>query len=102
MVLDHCGEVRGYAVLRRFGRGLMVGPVVAPDSAGAQALIGHLVSLNAGRFVRLDLDFGSGLTEWAEELQLQRVGAPVTMVRGPLPQPDAEAQLFALANQAMG
>lgn len=102
MVLDQAGEVRGYAVLRRFGRGLVVGPVVAPDALGAKALIGHLISLGAGRFMRVDIDFDSGLTEWLEELQLLRVGAPTTMVRGPALQSDPDTRLFALATQAMG
>lgn len=102
VVLDHDGQARGFAMLRRFGRGHIIGPVAAPDAEGAKALIAHLSGLSAGRFVRIDIDFDSGLAEWLESLGLLRVDAPTTMVRGePLPvQPGV--RLFALATQALG
>jgi N-acetylglutamate synthase-like GNAT family acetyltransferase len=103
VVLDHDGQARGFAMLRRFGRGLLIGPVVAPDTQGAQALIGHLAGLNAGRFTRIDIDFDSGLAEWLEQLGLRRVDAPVTMVRGEAPQASVgQARLFAVVTQALG
>lgn len=102
VVLDHEGQARGFAMLRRFGRGLAIGPVVAPDVEGAKALIAHLVGLSAGKFVRIDVDFDSGLTEWLESLGLLRVDAPTEMVRGaPLPvSPGARG--YALVTQALG
>ena len=102
VVLDHGGQARGFAMLRRFGRGLAIGPVVAPDADGAKALIAHLVGLNAGKFVRVDVDFTSGLAEWLESMGLLRVDAPVVMVRGPMPPPTDGSRLFALVNQALG
>jgi len=102
VVLDHDGSARGFAMLRRFGRGLAIGPVVAPDADGAKALIAHLVGLSAGKFVRIDVDFDSGLTEWLESLGLLRVDAPTVMVRGAAPSAPADVRLFALVNQALG
>jgi ribosomal protein S18 acetylase RimI-like enzyme len=102
VVLDHDGSARGFAMLRRFGRGLAIGPVVAPDADGAKALIAHLVGLSAGKFVRIDVDFDSGLTEWLESLGLLRVDAPTVMVRGAAPTAPADVRLFALVNQALG
>lgn len=106
VVLDHAGHARGFGLLRRFGRGHAIGPVVAPDAEGAQALIAHLSGLNAGRFTRIDIDFDSGLAEWLESLGLPHVDAPTTMVRGPAPAPPAQAEggarLFAIVTQAMG
>ena len=102
MVLDHNGTLDGYATLRRFGRGVAVGPVVASDDIGARALISHLVGVATGRFTRIDLEFDSGLTTWAEELQLQRVGTVTAMTRGPLCEPSNGPRRFALATQAMG
>ena len=61
VVLDHDNEPLGFAMLRRFGRGHAIGPVVAPDVEGAKALIAHLASVNAGHFTRIDVDFNSGL-----------------------------------------
>ncbi|AXV79417.1 MULTISPECIES: GNAT family N-acetyltransferase [Ralstonia solanacearum species complex] len=103
VVLDHDGEPRGFAMLRRFGRGHAIGPVVAPDAEGAKALIAHLAGVNAGHFTRIDIDFGSGLTEWLESIGLPRVDAPTTMVRGaPLTTPPGAPALFAIVTQATG
>jgi ribosomal protein S18 acetylase RimI-like enzyme len=102
VVLDHEGQARGFAVLRRFGRGHIIGPVVAPDVEGAKALIAHLAGLEAGRFVRIDIDFASGLAEWLESLGLLRVDAPTTMVRGTPLSTGGEARLFAITTQALG
>ena len=108
VVLDRDGEPRGFAVLRRFGRGQAIGPVVAPDAVGARALIAHWVSLQAGRFVRIDTDYACGLTEWLESLGLKRAGGPATMVRGPALVRGANvvrgapARQFALVSQALG
>lgn len=102
VVLDQDGAACGFAMLRRFGRGLIIGPVVAPDAEGAQALIAHLVGLSAGRFVRIDIDFDSGLAEWLESLGLLRVDAPTEMMRGPVPAPVAGVRRYALVTQALG
>jgi ribosomal protein S18 acetylase RimI-like enzyme len=102
VVLDEDGRARGFAVLRRFGRGHVIGPVVAPDNDGAQALIAHLAGLNAGRITRIDIDFDSGLAEWVESLGLLRVDAPTVMVRGAPLAHDADARLYAIVTQALG
>jgi ribosomal protein S18 acetylase RimI-like enzyme len=103
VVLDEQEQVRGFAMLRRFGRGHAIGPVVAPDADGAKALIAHLVGVNAGRFTRIDIDFASGLAEWLESLGLLRVDAPTVMLRGPaLAAPAGGPPLFAIVTQAFG
>lgn len=102
VVLDHDGTQKGFAILRRFGRGQVIGPVIAPDTEGAKALIAHLAGTNAGRFTRIDIDFDSGLTEWLESLSLLRVDAATTMVRGaPLQHPEGAPRLFAIVSQAI-
>jgi len=102
VVLDHDGTQKGFAMLRRFGRGHSIGPVVAPDAESAKALIAHLAGMNAGRFTRIDIDFESGLAEWLESIGLLRVDAPTTMVRGaPLQHPGGAPQLFAIVSQAL-
>lgn len=39
VLLDRDGEIAGFALFRPFGRGYVIGPVVAPDQEGARALI---------------------------------------------------------------
>lgn len=103
VVLDHDAHACGFAMLRRFGRGHSIGPVVAPDAEGAKALIAHLTGLNAGRFTRIDIDFDSGLAEWLETLGLLRVDAPTTMLRGaPLAKREGGPRLYAIVMQALG
>ena len=102
VVLDYADQARGFAMLRRFGRGLVIGPVVAPDAAGAMALIAYLVGLSAGKFVRIDVDFDGGLTEWLESLGLLRVDMATEMLRGSMPAGEAVVRRFALVTQALG
>lgn len=102
VVLDRDGQAEGFAVLRRFGRGHAIGPVIAPNVAGAKALISHWVNLRAGKFVRIDVDFAGGLAAWLETLGLARAGGPATMVRGDSPQRSTDIRQFALVSQAMG
>ncbi|WP_457326011.1 GNAT family N-acetyltransferase [Roseateles sp. P5_E11] len=104
VVLDDGGTVRGFGLLRRFGRGHAIGPVVAPDDEGAKALIAHLAGTNAGRFTRVDIDLDSGLAEWLEAMGLLRVDAPVMMERGPTAQPAAPGapKSYAIVTQALG
>jgi predicted N-acetyltransferase YhbS len=103
VVLDHDAHACGFAILRRFGRGHAIGPVVAPNAEGAKALIAHLSGLNAGRFTRIDIDFDTGLAEWLETLGLLRVDAPTTMLRGaPLPTRQDGPRLYGIVTQALG
>uniref|UniRef100_E1TF41 GCN5-related N-acetyltransferase n=1 Tax=Burkholderia sp. (strain CCGE1003) TaxID=640512 RepID=E1TF41_BURSG len=89
IALDRDGELIGFALFRRFGRGFAIGPVVAPasgDSSRAKALISHWLALNEGVFVRVDTPGDSGLTGWLEQLGLPRVDTVVRMVRNAQPQ----------------
>lgn len=102
VVLDQDGTQKGFAMLRRFGRGHTIGPVIAPDAQGAKALIAHLAGMNAGNFTRVDIDFDSGLTEWLESIGLLRVDAATTMLRGTsLAQHEGASRLFAIVTQAI-
>ncbi len=102
IVLDVGGQARGFAVLRAFGRGHLIGPVVAADEAEAKALIAHLLGLNAGRFTRIDVDAATDLSVWLEGLGLARVDTGAIMVRGAALSTTAGARWFATATQALG
>lgn len=103
VVLDHEQTPRGFAMLRRFGRGHIIGPVVAPDAEGAKALIAHLAGQNAGHFTRIDVDASADLGDWLSAIGLPEVDAPTTMVRGKaLVTPAGGPVLFAITTQAIG
>ena len=102
VVLTRDHTPTGFALLRRFGRGWSVAPVVANDAEGAKALILHWLGQNAGNFTRLDVTDASGLSPWLEALGLPRVDTVRTMIRGPIPPKAKDAEVFALTSQALG
>jgi hypothetical protein len=102
VVLTRGGEAVGFSIVRRFGRGHAIGPVVAPDLSGAQALIGHWCSRYAGKFLRIDVDAASGLPEWLEAQGLPRVDTVTPMVRGGPLERGPTLGGWALVNHSMG
>jgi len=101
VVLTRGHEPVGFAMLRRFGRGWSIAPVVAPDAGGAKALILHWLAQNTGTFSRLDVSDESGLSPWLTELGLPHVGGGIKMVRGTVPVEDAAFHAFGLTAQAL-
>lgn len=102
IVLDHDGAITGVAVFRRFGRGYVIGPVVAPDLHRAKALIAQWLGARSGEFTRLDIPGDVGLGDWLENLGLIRVGRVVTMVRGIAPVAHGSSRSFAIVSQSLG
>jgi GNAT superfamily N-acetyltransferase len=93
----------GFALLRAFGRGHVLGPVVAQDATAARALMAAAATGLAGQFLRIDLPAERGLSGFAETLGLARVGGGTAMVRSPHPpRPPSPYHTFALASQALG
>jgi predicted N-acetyltransferase YhbS len=103
VAIDRYGELIGYAALRKFGLGHVIGPVVAPDAERAKALIAHWAGSRAGSFVRLDVPDASGLSPWLTDMGLVQVDATVpVLVRGEAPRPDPSMTRFALLSQSLG
>jgi len=101
-VIEREGGITGYGCVRRWGRGHVVGPVVARDAVEARALIAALAARRVGDFVRIDVTLSSGLSPWLEGIGLPRVNEVVTMALGEPPRASEGANLFALANQPLG
>lgn len=101
LVLDRAGEAVGFACLRRFGRGHVIGPVIAPDEEAARLLIGHWLGQHQGAFLRIDLADTPALSAWIERLGLATVDETTFMSSAPLPAPRS-GRRFALINQALG
>ncbi|CAM3481605.1 GNAT family N-acetyltransferase [Paracoccus nototheniae] len=51
---DASGDLAGFSICRRAGRGYVIGPVVAPTTAAAMALIAPHIQTHRGRFLRID------------------------------------------------
>ncbi|NYT34799.1 GNAT family N-acetyltransferase [Rhizobium sp. WYCCWR 11128] len=102
-VIRRDGHLSGFACLRPFGRGEVIGPVVAADLGQARKLIEHFIARRPGRFLRVDTTAETGLSPWLAEQGLAHVGGGITMKK-PLANDAADptATTFALASQALG
>ncbi|MCM2292693.1 GNAT family N-acetyltransferase [Allorhizobium sp. BGMRC 0089] len=98
---DH--HIIAYAAIRAFGRGEVIGPVVAPDLEMAKTLIAYHAASRPGAFLRVDTDIETGLHPFLSEIGLAHAGGGVTMQRPPKAgADDVHAKLYALASQALG
>lgn len=91
----------GFAMVRAFGRGMVVGPVVAEDAIAARALIDAAAIHAKRKFLRIDLT-SDALGGHMETLGLTHVGGGTAMQRpahAPHPTP---FKTFALVSQALG
>ncbi|AOO82871.1 GNAT family N-acetyltransferase [Bosea vaviloviae] len=102
VVIERGDRLAGYAIARAFGRGQVIGPVVAENASDARQLIKALLHKLAGAFVRLDVPAGSGLGTWLDAQGVERVGEATTMVLGHRPVAGGPLRTFAIANQSFG
>lgn len=102
-VIRRNGAIEAYAAIRPFGRGEVIGPVIAGNADAAKALISFFAAPRAGAFLRVDTDSRTGIAGWLEEIGLAHVGGGVAMDRPPKPDAEqARPKVYALANQALG
>ncbi|TQS70770.1 GNAT family N-acetyltransferase [Rhodobacteraceae bacterium] len=92
----------GFGFLRAFGRGYVVGPVVARTPEAARALIAAAATSHAGQFLRVDFPQERELGPFAESLGLTHAGGGVKMTRNGQPHITTHYQTYALASQALG
>lgn len=102
-VLRDAGQVVSYAALRPFGRGDVIGPVVANTAEQAKALLSFVIASRPGAFLRVDTAEWERLSPWLAARGLAAVGGGIAMRRNAaIPQPTGPAKPFALASQALG
>jgi len=98
-VLPRGGLLCGYAISRLFGRGHVIGPVVAESPTDARALIEFAIARLGPVFVRIDTPASSQLGEWLESIGLQQVSDATTMVLGTPAPWTGPARMFGLAGR---
>lgn len=100
--LERDGHLCAFALLRSFGRGRCIGPVVAETPEQARHLIAVLLAQVPDAFVRIDIPSDSGLAPWLEEAGLKHVDTVAQMARGTPPEATGAVRQFALVTQAIG
>jgi GNAT superfamily N-acetyltransferase len=102
-VLDHGQGITGFAASRAFGRGEVIGPVVAANVDDAKALLAFFMSRSEGRFARVDTPEASQLSAWLADQGLARAGEGIVMQRPVVARSGCTPfRTFALASQAFG
>ncbi|RRI02045.1 N-acetyltransferase [Mesorhizobium tamadayense] len=102
-VIRRNGAIEAYAAIRPFGRGEVIGPVIAESALEARALISFFAAARPGAFLRVDTDSRTGIAGWLKEIGLAHVGGGVAMDRPPKKSAEqARPKVYALANQALG
>ncbi|OCX59981.1 hypothetical protein BFP70_17940 [Thioclava sp. SK-1] len=92
----------GFALVRPFGRGYVVGPIVASDCTVALSLLAQAGTLCAGQFLRVDMAPNAAMEQQAVGLGLDYVGGGTTMVHSARPRPVSAFTTYAIAAQALG
>ena len=97
------GAVSGFALKRDFGRGAVIGPVVADGDAMAKALIAPLIRANKGSFTRLDTPVDSdGFLSFLTDAGLLAYDTVTEMCIGPHRRAMAGAVTYGLASHSLG
>ncbi|MBV4477592.1 GNAT family N-acetyltransferase [Pseudomonas botevensis] len=96
------GQLRAFALLRPFGRGRCIGPVIAENVEQARHLIAVLLATVPDAFVRIDIPADCGLGDWLETAGLKKVDTVAQMAKGTPPQATDGVEQFAVVTQAIG
>lgn len=102
-LVERDGAIVGFALCRPFGRGHVVGPIVAEDDAMAVALLTPHVEAHQGEFLRVDTAQEQGaFGAFLESCGLTIFDTVTPMIRGRSHGLSGPARIFGLVNQALG
>lgn len=102
-VVEHAGRPAGFAMLRAFGRGSIIGPIVAASEDEAIALAAAAAQAAPPGVLRVDiLAQAERLAAWLTAAGLPAIDTVTVMLRGNWPATEKGPQRFGLALQAWG
>lgn len=97
------GAPVGFAMLRNFGRGRVIGPVVAEDERTAMQMIAPMIQAHEGRFLRMDVPGDTPRLEaFLAAAGLGVYDTVTEMVNGRQRRAAAGPVTFGLASQSLG
>lgn len=102
-LVDRAGQPSGFAALRAFGRGMIIGPVVAASEDEAIALVAAATRAAPPGVLRIDIPAtAQGLAAWLAAAGLPAIDTVTVMLRGHWPATSKGLRRFGLALQAWG
>lgn len=102
-LVDRAGRPAGFAILRPFGRGTIIGPIVAPSEDDAIALAAAAAKAAPPGVLRADIPAeAERLAAWLVAAGLPAVDTVTVMLRGNWPATSTGLQRYGLALQAWG
>ena len=102
-LVERAGQPEGFSVLRAFGRGMIIGPVVAQSEDEAIALVAAAAKAAPPGVLRLDIPAqAERLAAWLTAAGLPAIDTVTVMLRGSWPATEKGPQRFGLALQAWG
>jgi len=101
-VLIRDDKIIGFALCRKFGRGHVIGPVVAQNKEDAMALIAPHVNQHIGRFLRIDTtEQDIAFTNFLKSSGMQEFDTVTSMISKPFKKTDTGFYSYALISQAL-
>jgi GNAT superfamily N-acetyltransferase len=97
------GQIIGYAMMRNFGRGKVIGPIVCDSEDAAIALITPFVQQAKGQYLRVDVPIENNrLAAFVSSAGLKVYDTVIEMQRGQSLPRNASAKVMGLAAHAWG
>jgi len=102
-LVDRAGQPSGFAILRAFGRGMIIGPVVASSEDEAIALVAGAAEAAPPGVLRIDIPAqAEGLAAWLTAAGPPAIDIVTVMLRGSWPAIGTGLRRYGLALQAWG
>lgn len=103
LVIERDGRLEGLSLMRHFGRGRVIGPIVAASDRDALALTGPFVAAHQGKFLRVDTREATGpFRDFLQHAGIVHHDTVQRMSLEPFPLPAGPARTYGLVNQALG
>jgi len=101
-VVTQAGQVTGFALCRHFGRGHVVGPIVASSQEDAIALLDPIVKAYQDKFLRVDTAFEGPLRDYLTATGMVHFDTATRMALGGPVIPAGSVSSYAIVSQAFG
>lgn len=102
-ILEGSARILAMLVVRKFGHGTVIGPIMAKNRKDAELLFSHCVCPLEGQFVRVDTTDTDDFSSWLTDAGIPCIDSPTLMVKGQphIPEDDSY-HIYGMITQSMG